>query len=202
MHTFHICFLCQTACVAQPHVVMRKCYLFGLVRFPNSLDSQEGRRTWLVWFGLAKMRRAEPELHPASSPLWTLGCGSFQIVCAVCQCLCQTKPCPIAWIILSLALLNQTNLVQSYKQRSMACAPVTLNQTKPSYISAINADCAGSQGPVAIKNTWFFRLSTHLPTQPGRHHSKHYSDGRRSWGRTGGCDNAEKGRHSASLRSA
>ena len=82
---------------------------------------------------------------------------------------------------------HQTNLVQSYKQRSMASAPVTLNQTKPSYISAINADCVGSQGPVAIKNTWFFRLSTHLPTQPGRHHSKHYSDGRRSWGRTGGC---------------
>ena len=59
MYTFHICFLCQTACVPQPHVVMRKCYLFGLVRFPNSLDSQEGRRTWLVWFGLAKMGRAQ-----------------------------------------------------------------------------------------------------------------------------------------------
>ena len=35
----------------------------------------------------------------------------------------------------------------------MASAPVTLNQTKPSYISAINADGVGSQGPVAIKKT-------------------------------------------------
>ena len=39
----------------------------------------------------------------------------------------------------------------------MASAPVTLNQTKPSYISAINADGVGSQGPVAIKKHLVFQ---------------------------------------------